>query len=148
MYSNRNQRPVSRTIGGLLEDLFQGGLGHFLDTDMEGNVQSGQVPVNIREIEKAYEIQVIAPGIPKEEFRIDVDKNILTISYEHREEQKEETDKWLRKEYLARTFKRNFTLNEKIDLASVSAAYTNGILTVTLPKKEITTQPVQSIPVQ
>jgi HSP20 family protein len=92
--------------------------------------------VNIRENDDKYEMHLLAPGLQKEDFKIDVDKNLLTISFEHKEESKETEDKWLRQEFKKSSFKRSFSLNEKIDASAISATYQNGILQVNLPKKE------------
>lgn len=103
---------------------------------------------NIRETNEQFEIQLAAPGLNKEDFKIDVDKNLLTIAYEKNEENKESNDKWLRQEFRKRSFKRSFNLTEKIDIAHISANYENGILNVRLPKKEKEETKTLSISVQ
>ena len=124
---------MPRTMNGLMEDLFLNGLNKPAEA---GALY--QVPVNIKETDTAYELHVVAPGLKKEDFRLSVEKDMLTISYEHKEENKAEGDngKWLRSEYKMKSFKRNFTMNEKVDSAKISAKYADGILAVTLPKKE------------
>ena len=92
--------------------------------------------VNIRENESQYEVQVIAPGLHKEDFSINVEKDMLHISFEQKKDTKETEDKWLKQEFRLQSFKRSFSLNEKVDANGISAAYENGILTVGLPKKE------------
>jgi HSP20 family protein len=104
-------------------------------------VNAFNAPVNIKETEKSYELHLVAPGLKKEDFKISIDRNILNISFEHKTEQKEqgqpEEGKWLRSEYRTRSFKRSFTLNEKIDVANIAAKYADGVLVVTLNKKEV-----------
>ena len=125
----------------MLEDMFQSGL-----TRVNEEVSAFLVPVNIQETEKAYEMQLVAPGIRKEEVRINVDKNILNISYDHKEESEEQKDgKWLRSEYTTRSFKRSFTLNDKVDVANITAKYTDGVLNVTIAKKENAEVPAKEI---
>lgn len=147
MYNHRKNYGIApHTLGGLIEDVFQNGWNQVLNND---HVFQGNVPVNIQETDKAYELQVVAPGLKKEDFKVNVDKNLLHISFEQKEENKEQKPegKWLRNEYRFRSFKRSFTLNEKINTAAVSARYADGILYVSLQKKELTEQPTQEIAV-
>jgi HSP20 family protein len=95
-----------------------------------------KVPVNIRETADKYEVHVIAPGMQKEDFNISIEKDMLSISFDHKNETKEAEDKWLKQEFRLQSFKRNFSLNEKVDATGIGATYENGILTVGLPKKE------------
>jgi len=94
------------------------------------------VPVNIRELEKEYLLDVIAPGLNKEDFRISLEKNLLTITVEKREETVNKAEKNIRREFQLPSFKRSFTVDEKINADEISAQYVNGILTLNLPKKE------------
>ena len=147
MYSKNSIMP--KTIGGIIEDIFQKGFNTtFGNTEDGWNDGSTHAPVNIQETDKAFELHLVAPALKKEDFKIGVDRNILTIAYEHKEEVKEEGNKWLRNEYKMRSFKRSFTLNEKIDASNISAKYTDGILYVNLPKKEQSEQKSQSINVE
>jgi len=93
-------------------------------------------PVNIVEKTNSYHIQLNAPGFDKADFSVKLDANILTISGDKREEVKDETAKSIRKEFTLKTFKRSFTVDEKIDSTNIAAKYENGILTVELPKKD------------
>ena len=131
-----------RTIGGFIEDMFQNGWSRFNE-----EVSAFVVPVNIQETDKAYELQVVAPGLKKEDIKVNLDRNVLTISYEHKEETKEENAKWLRSEHRMRSFKRSFTLNDKVDAGNIAAKYNDGILYVTLPKKEVNEPGAQEITV-
>lgn len=93
-------------------------------------------PVNIKETEKEYLLSIAAPGMNKEDFSINIEKSQLTISAEKKEEMLNETEKQIRKEYTPQSFKRSFTLDEKINAEGISAQYVNGILTLNLPKKD------------
>lgn len=132
MYTKTNYGMMPRTMTNLMDDLFFNGFG-------KGH-ELASVPVNIKETTDGYELHAVAPGLKKEDFRINVDKNNLTISYEHKEEKKEtaEDGKWLRNEHKTQSFKRTFTLNEKVDTAKITAKYTDGVLVVSLAKKEVT----------
>jgi HSP20 family protein len=93
-------------------------------------------PVNIKETEKEYLLDIIAPGMNKEDFSINIENNQLTISAEKKDETVNENEKQIRKEFTFQSFKRSFTLDEKISADNISAQYVNGVLTLNLPKKE------------
>jgi HSP20 family protein len=134
MYYKRNYAITPRTIGGLMEDVFQNGWAR-----LNEEVNAYTAPVNIKETDQSYELSLAAPGLKKDDFKISTDKNILHISFEQKEENKEEKEdgKWLRTEYRMRSFKRSFNLNEKIEAAKIAAKYADGVLAITLPKKEV-----------
>ena len=125
---------MPRAFSGIIDDVFQNGWNKFLADDH--GVRTF-VPVNIKETDAAYELHVVAPGLKKEDFKINLEQDILTISFEQKEESKEgQEGKWLRNEYHFNSFKRSFTLNEKVNAAGINAKYTDGVLAITLPKKE------------
>jgi HSP20 family protein len=91
---------------------------------------------NIIENKDGYQVSMAAPGLKKHDFKIDVEGNMLTISSE-REDSKEEKDaRYTRKEYSYSSFNRSFTLPEEINQEKIEATYDNGVLKLTLPKKE------------
>jgi len=137
--SNYNVAP--RFFNGLVENLFNN--GWMADERMD----AFSVPVNIQEAEKSFDMQVVAPGLKKEDFKLNIDKNVLTISFEQKQESKDETAKVLRSEYSFRSFKRSFTLTDRINTAGISARYTDGILHINLPKKETAEATTQEISV-
>ena len=92
--------------------------------------------VNIAETENSYQIEVAAPGLGKEDFEIKVDQDMLTISAEKKADAEDKTDKYTRREFSYVQFKRNFHLPETVNVEEISASYENGILHVTLAKKE------------
>lgn len=93
-------------------------------------------PVNIRETEREYLLDIVAPGLNKEDFKISLENNLLTIEVEKKEETINEGEKFIRREFQLQGFKRSFTLDEKINADGISAQYVNGVLTLNLPKKE------------
>ena len=93
--------------------------------------------VNIRETENEYELEVAAPGMKKNDFKINLDQNQLTISSEWNKEKKENDGDYSRKEFSYQSFQRSFTIPEHIvDGDKISAKYNDGILSVKIPKKE------------
>lgn len=104
--------------------------------------------VNILETSDAYHLELNAPGRNKEDFQISVDKGLLTISYEKKEEPKNEGVKVVRREFSFQSFKRSFTVDEKINAEAIQAKYENGLLKLLLPKKAEQQQPVKTITIQ
>lgn len=94
--------------------------------------------VNILETEDDFMVAVAAPGKSKEDFKIELDNDILTISSEEKEENKnvEQNGKYTRREFSYSTFKRVFTLPETVNSEKISATYNNGVLEISLPKRE------------
>ena len=118
---------------------------HLFDGDLPG--KDGQLPaVNIKEQPGDYQIEVAAPGLNKEDFKIALDKNVLTISAEKEVESTEGSEdaknseksktKYTRREFNYQTLSRSFTLPKGIKQNEISATYTNGVLNVTVPKEE------------
>jgi len=126
-----NNRPTNGF--NLLENFFNDIPTLFKD-DFDSSLKNF-VPVNIRETKEAYQLEVVAPGFEKNDFNINLEKSVLTISAEKKNEVKEESEKQIRKEYHYRSFKRSFTLDEKIDAEKIEAKYVNGVLTLNLPRK-------------
>jgi HSP20 family protein len=104
--------------------------------------------VNILETSEAYHLELNAPGRNKEDFSINLDKGLLTISYEKKEESKNEDVKVVRREFSYQSFKRSFTVDEKINADGIQAKYENGLLKLYLPKQAEEKQPVKTISIQ
>lgn len=131
-----HQRPFEKTFNSLFEDLFQNIPSTYMKNDWNAAFSNGFVPVNIRETAEAYEVEVVAPGMDKSEFKVNIENNLLTISGEKKTENKEETERQVKREFSFRAFSRSFTLDDTIDSSRIAAKYENGILHLTLPKKE------------
>ena len=93
-------------------------------------------PVNIHETADAFHVEVLAPGLNKEDFKVNLDKGLLTISYEKKNEAENKDYKTYRREFSAASFKRSFTVEDKINEDGIQAKYENGVLKLLLPKKE------------
>lgn len=93
-------------------------------------------PVNIHETDAAYHLEVVAPGMKKEDFKINLENGLLTVSFEKQENTEEKNYKTHRREYRYESFTRSFTVDEKIKADGIAAKYDNGVLHVYLPKKE------------
>lgn len=92
--------------------------------------------VNIKENEKDYELELAIPGKKKDDFNVEVDNNILTVSMETHQEDEQKEDNYTRKEFSYTSFRRSFTLPETVNEDKINANYKDGILRFTLPKKE------------
>ena len=105
-------------------------------------------PVNISENEEGYRLDVIAPGFKKEDFEINLEKNLLSISAEKKIKQEDKNEKQIRREYEFKSFKRSFTIDEKIDAEKIEAKYESGVLTLNLAKKIDVKAPAKQITIQ
>ena len=123
------------------DDLFPSMSSFFDDfwgRDFVSGVQTGTtVPaVNITESTEAFDIEVAAPGLKKEDFKINLDNGMLTISSEKSEENESEDKKVTRKEFSFSSFQRSFTLPESVQADKINASYKEGVLKIKLPKRE------------
>lgn len=133
-----DNRPTA--FGSVVDELFQSNLNRFFDDHFwgfNGLQADSRVPVNIRESGTAYEVEVIAPGLKKEDFNLAYSGDTLTVSFEHKEEKAAPAnERWIRREYRSESFSRSFNVDGTVDVDKANARYENGVLTLTLPKKE------------
>lgn len=118
--------------------IFPSLMNELLKPDWFGGVANlnATVPaVNIKEHEKDFELAIIAPGRKKEDFKIEIDNELLTITSEIVVEENEEKDNYTRKEFEVNSFKRVFNLPETINSENIDATYVDGVLKLTLPKR-------------
>jgi HSP20 family protein len=127
-------KPIGKDFNNLFEDFFNNFPATIAD-EATSLLRKNSVPVNIKETLTAYKLEVIAPGFEKADFKVNLENNLLTVSAERKAETKEENEKQVRKEFSYSSFKRSFTIDEKIDAAAIEAAYNNGVLQLNLPKK-------------
>ena len=118
--------------------LFPSLMNEILKPDWFGGLENDKnnVPaVNIKENEKDFELELAVPGRKKEDFQIEINENVLTISSASKIEENIEKDNYTRREFVYSSFKRAFTLPETVDEDNIKANYDNGILKFSLPKK-------------
>ena len=96
--------------------------------------------VNIKEDDTSFNLELAVPGRKKEDFKIEIDNDLLTISTESKKESSSENEvnavKYTRKEFSYTSFKRSFTLPDTVNADKIDAVYADGILSFKLPKKE------------
>ena len=123
-----------KDVPNLFEDFF----GKNLWNDVFGESGWSNTPsVNVFEKKKQFEIEVAAPGLDKNDFHIDLNDNVLTISSETKKENEEKDgDKVVFREFNYSSFNRSFRLPDGVDANKIKASHKNGILKIELPKKE------------
>jgi HSP20 family protein len=129
------------SFGGFVDDILQNTLTKFFDDNLWTGNQgwlNSQVPVNVRETDNNYELEVVAPGLRKENFNVNMHDNMLTVSFEHKQEDNEENKDrgYLRHEYRTQSFSRSFTIDDSVSADKITAEYKDGVLHISLPKKE------------
>lgn len=93
--------------------------------------------INIMETENGFELEMAAPGLEKKDFKIEVDKGILSISSERKTEKEDvDSNRYTRREFSYQSFFRSFALPTSVDSDRIGAKYENGILKVIIPKRE------------
>lgn len=132
-YVQFNRKPFEGSFSNFVDDLFTE-LPVMLNNGFNNSVRKDSVPVNVKETAGSYELEVVAPGFEKADFKVNLEQQLLTISAEKQATETSETEKQIRKEYSFRSFKRSFTLDDKIDATNIEASYINGILRLNLPK--------------
>ncbi|MBN3036299.1 MAG: Hsp20/alpha crystallin family protein [Bacteroidales bacterium] len=108
----------------------------WLSSFLEDEVGMTTPAVNINEGKDHFRIELAAPGLDKEDFRISLDHNVLTISSEKKEEKTQDDDQITRREFSYSSFSRSFTLPEAVNPEKIKAEHKNGILSIVLPKKD------------
>lgn len=116
-------------------------LSSMLDEMMDRNFSTGFekncgcVPAtNILENEKQFEIQLSAPGMKKEDFSLQMENNVLSVSYEKKEGEDKKDENFLRREFGIESFTRSFSIPKTADAENINARYEQGILYISVPK--------------
>ena len=151
---DKGQQPA--TFGSVVDQIFQNNLNRFFDDEFWGfnglnkSQDLTRVPVNIRETDKTYELELSAPGLQKQDFHLSMEGDTLTISAEHSEENRKEdrSEGWFRKEFKKGQFTRTFNLDDTVDAGKITAKYEDGILYLSIAKKEHAQKVTRSIEVQ
>lgn len=128
-------------FGNLFDEFFN---AYPANWGRDGKTGFSSVPANIHETTDGYHVELSAPGRNKEDFKINLENGLLTISFEKKEEAETKDYKTIRKEFSFKSFKRSFTLDDKVDTTGIQAKYENGVLKIYLPKKaEVAVAPQQ-----
>ncbi|PBQ30529.1 heat-shock protein Hsp20 [Sphingobacteriaceae bacterium] len=126
----------------LVNDFFDNDFFNYGLADFNGNFfknkQAFAPSVNISENTKDFSIEMAAPGLEKKDFKIEVENGLLTVSAEKKQEEKEEKNNYCRREFSYQSFSRSFVVPDNSLPDKIDAHYQDGILKLTLPKKEET----------
>ncbi len=147
--SNKNVPTLSNwdnTIPSIFNRFFDGDWMDWRNSNF-ADVDSTLPAVNILENENNFEIELAAPGLKKEDFKIDFDNGSLIISSETKNEKESKDKKFTRKEFSYRSFQRTFSIPKNlVNHEKITASYENGLLKITLPKaEEVKQKPVKQI---
>jgi HSP20 family protein len=125
----------SDALGKWIDNLFSKTLSDVIGLDYSVSSPS----VNITENDSAYMMHLAAPGLSKNDFNIRVENDNLVISSEKKEEKEDsKPGRYTRREFNYGAFRRTFFLDENVNRDGISATYEDGVLKITLPKKEVT----------
>jgi HSP20 family protein len=128
---NRNKENQTFLPG--INDVFE---SIFNDSFFSDRMVTRVPAVNVSESNENYHIELAAPGLKKQDFKISIDDNVLSISVEQQSEQSQNDRKYNKREYNYSSFVRSFTLPELADQNRIEASYENGILKIDVAKKE------------
>lgn len=132
-------RKHESSLPSIWNNLFENSL---FSHPLSGHSEFTVPPVNISENDNSFLIELAAPGLTKEDFKINLDKNLMTISAEQSTSTEEDTKnekediRFSKREFGYQSFTRSFTLPNSANLEGISATYNNGILKVTIAKKD------------
>jgi HSP20 family protein len=125
--------PSTKTFtNGFLDEFFNRSLGNFVGSD----AVLTQPAVNVVETEESFKLAFAAPGFDKQDFALNVENDFLTVEAKHENNTEEKTERYTRREFSVASFKRSFKLPQTVNQDAIAAVYENGILNVTLGKKE------------
>lgn len=127
-------QPSNSYVPGIHPNVWDNLLENFFESDSRLDNSSYSFPrANTIEHENDYLVELFIPGANKEEIKIDLNNDVLTVSAES---PKNEEVKYQTREFNYTSFKRSFTLPEDVNMETIAAAYQNGVLKITLPKLE------------
>ena len=130
LLARRNNQNVSNWLNSWFND-------NFFDTDLMPHVNATAPAVNVKESEKAYTMEVAAPGLKKDMVKMNIDKDgYLNVSIEHKAEKKDEKkeEHYLRREFSYSNYSQSYALPEDADQEKISAEVNDGVLKIEIPK--------------
>lgn len=119
-------------FNGFLDEFFNRNISNFVGSDAVLN----QPAVNVIETDASFKIELAAPGFDKQDFKVNVENDFLTVTGSRETKNEEQNERYTRREFSVASFKRSFKLPKTVNQEAIAAVYENGILNVTLGKKE------------
>ena len=135
----------SKSLNTGFNDIFE---SVFNDSFLSDRMVSRVPAVNICETQDHYMIEMAAPGLQKEDFNIKLDRNLLTVSVEQKNEHSEQNKQYNKREFSYSSFVRSFALPDTADDAQIEAHYNNGMLNIHVAKKDEAKQIVRQIEIK
>lgn len=123
-----------RAFPSVFSDLFD--YDKFFGGSFFKDFESALPATNVKETEKEFKIELAVPGFKKDDFKVNLDNDVLTISAESKNEKKEEGEKFTRKEFSYNSFSRSFQLPKSANGEKINAKYEDGILKIDISKKD------------
>ena len=127
--NEKNNNALMPGFNDILENFFN-------DSFVADRLVSRVPAVNISETPEAYHIELAAPGLKKQDFKISTERNLLTVSVEQRNENTETQKRYNKREFSYTSFVRSFTLPDTADDSRIEAIYNDGVLQIDVAKKE------------
>ena len=136
MTTQVKRKEREKGLPSIFSDFFD--LDKFFDADwLAPRAWTSEIPrANIKERDHEFDIEIAAPGMEKNDFNVQVENGVLTVSAEKEDESEEKEERYTRREYSYNSFSRSFPLPDSVKAEDVDASYKNGVLTVKIPKKE------------
>ncbi len=129
----RPQSTFVSPFNELVNEFFGRDIGQFFGSDdMKRSIPS----VNIVERENDFDLRMLAPGFSKDDLKLRVENDVLTISAEKKNEELKENERFTRREYSHSAFTRSFRLPETVKVENIKAEFQNGVLHLSIPKAE------------
>lgn len=122
------------SLSRYVDDFFNDTYRRMLDWEGIDGGEMSVPAVNVSEQDHNFELHLAAPGMKKEDFRIDINNNVLSIRAERKAKREEGETAYTRREFRYHSFERQFTLPESVDQEKIEARYEDGILKIRLPK--------------
>ncbi len=126
-------RKSRATMPSLIDEFFGRDL---MDSILSERTGVSTPAINVIESTDDFQIEVAAPGLDKQDFKIDLDNNVLTISSEKELKNEEKDGRYMRREFSYSSFMRSFSLPEAVNAEKIKANHKDGILRITIPKRE------------
>lgn len=140
----KSNDPFMSPFENIFNDFFE---GEFMPTRRTRNF--GSLPAaNIQETDKSFLVELASPGMAKEDFKIELDEDLLTIRSEKETKTEEKENRYTKREFNYTSFVRSFRLPEGVDTENITASYEGGILSLEIPKKEVEVKKTRQIDVK
>lgn len=128
------QTSFQSPLGSLMHEFLGRDIGQVFGSNELKRTAPG---VNIVEREQEFELRLLAPGYSKQDLKLDLEDDLLTISAEKKDEALQENERYTRREFTHSAFSRSFKLPETVDSAAITATHADGVLSVRIPKAEV-----------